>query len=289
LLTHIYSLGESISQDSCGDWEPFKEEKCFKIFEKVGLQSYEEASKICKDNDSSLVSIRSQEEQQFLTNLLFSKSKLVENVWIGAKYINNKFKWGDESELTFTNWAPGSPKNRTDYCVQMHSDEDSVGKWVDEPCMKKNVVLCQKMKSISVSRLHELFLDLKKNLIPIGFIYVQLPKEKSPTSIWSWMTWKDVTSDYAGLFFRAEGGEAATFGQVQQDNAPRLVEVNTQLIRFIKSNQTNWWNNTIPRGGWSNWVFNGGNSGEEVDMRFQVSGGEVRPRNMAIRVWKRAG
>ncbi len=28
----------------------------------------------------------------------------------------------------FTNWAPGSPKNRTDYCVQMHSDEDSIGK-----------------------------------------------------------------------------------------------------------------------------------------------------------------
>ena len=37
----------------------------------------------------------------------------------------------------------------------------------------------------------------KKNPFPIGFIYVQLPNEKSPTEIWPWVTWNNVTSDYA--------------------------------------------------------------------------------------------
>jgi hypothetical protein len=39
------------------------------------------------------------------------------------------------------------------------------------------------------------------------------------------MTWNDVSSAYAGVFFRVTGGDAASFGQVQNDNAPILKEV----------------------------------------------------------------
>jgi hypothetical protein len=43
-----------MSVDSpCGDWEPYKEEKCFKIFDKVGLQTYEDAEKTCHQQDNS--------------------------------------------------------------------------------------------------------------------------------------------------------------------------------------------------------------------------------------------
>ncbi len=60
---------------------------------------------------------------------------------------------------------------------------------------------------------------------PIGFIYVQLPNEKSPTEIWPWMTSNDVSSTYAGIFFRVTGGGAASFEHVQEDNAPRLTSI----------------------------------------------------------------
>jgi hypothetical protein len=36
-----------------------------------------------------------------------------------------------------------------------------------------------------------------KNLVPIGFIYVQWPKKKSLTELWPWMTWSDMSSAYA--------------------------------------------------------------------------------------------
>ncbi len=46
-------LDELIAADSpCGDWEPYKDEKCFKIFDKVGLQSYEDAEKTCQQQEN---------------------------------------------------------------------------------------------------------------------------------------------------------------------------------------------------------------------------------------------
>jgi hypothetical protein len=83
-----------IAADSpCGDWEPFKEEKCFKIFDKAGLQSYEDAEKTCQqqENGSSLITIHFLEEQEFISNL-FKTHKVANNIWIGVKYTNNKYK-----------------------------------------------------------------------------------------------------------------------------------------------------------------------------------------------------
>jgi hypothetical protein len=270
----------------CGDWEPYKEKKCFKIFDKVGLQTYEDAEKTChqQENSSSLVSIRFQEEQEFITNL-FKTHKAANDVWIGVKYNNNKYKWNDDSDLVFTNWAQGSPKNKTDHCVQMNSDETSFGKWSDVLCDKKNLVVCQKRQTWSLSRLQEILLDVKLNPVPIGFIYVQLPNKKSPTEIWSWMTWKDITSSYAGLFFRAEGGNAAPFGKIQSENSPRLSQID-QAHEAETGAETPF--DVIP-GSWSPYVFAGKFESPNNHLRFLVSSGEVRPRNMAIRVLERAG
>jgi hypothetical protein len=101
-----------IAADSpCGDWEPFKDEKCFKIFDKAGLQSYEDAEKTCQqqENGSSLITIHFLEKQEFISNL-FKTNKVANDIWIGVKYTNNKYKWNDDSDLVFTNWAQGSPK-----------------------------------------------------------------------------------------------------------------------------------------------------------------------------------
>jgi hypothetical protein len=76
----------------CDDWEPYKDEKCIKIFDKVAAQ--EDAVKTCSqlESSSTLITIHSEEEQNFLSNLLFKVHKTVENVWIGAKYTSNKVK-----------------------------------------------------------------------------------------------------------------------------------------------------------------------------------------------------
>ncbi len=92
--------------------------------------------------------------KSFFSNFLFKTNNVVDTVWIGAKNNSNwaKFKWADDSDLSFTNWAEGSPSNITgNNCVQMVLEGSSKGKWVDEPCNKRNLVVCQRMQTWSLS------------------------------------------------------------------------------------------------------------------------------------------
>jgi len=98
--------------------------------------------------------------------------------------------------------------------------------------------------------------------------------------------WKDVTSDYAGIFFRAEGGLSAGFSHIQEENSPRIVQVqNLQHPDQIKEEGLL----SLSTGKWSNKIWTGQFAGhpDNIFLRFNVSDGEVRPRNMAMRIWKR--
>ena len=45
---------------------------------------------------------------------------------------------------------------------------------------------------------------------PIGVCYTQYPNTPAPSSLFGG-TWTNITANYAGLFFRAEGGNALAF------------------------------------------------------------------------------
>lgn len=288
----------------CGDWELYKDEHCYKLFD--GLQSYNDSIKKCEANNAHIVSIHYAEEQVFLQNYIFTKKKSVDNVWIGAKYLgNNVHQWEDRTVLHgYSNWATGNPKDLSDHCVEMTADEGLVGKWVDERCAKKNLVVCQRMPLPSISKLAETIIALKHSLeetkqelaqlkndsIPVGFIYVQLPYNKPPTELWPRLTWTDVSSDFSGVFFRVAGGNATSFGDVQEEQAPHLDQVHTgnsdNIIGSYIDQHDNYLN--IPKSGWSNSVYSGSSSGYDYYMAFKYADyKEVRPRNMAVKVYKR--
>ena len=50
--------------------------------------------------------------------------------------------------------------------------------------------------------------------LPIGSIYIQLKGQSAPSDLFGG-TWENISSSYAGRFFRAEGGNAAAFGSDQ--------------------------------------------------------------------------
>jgi hypothetical protein len=82
------------------------------------------------------------------------------------KRIKNEFIWIDSSELRFSNWATGSPTRKFDKnCVQITSDGNPIGGWINVSCKKKNVVICQKtqpvQQKISNSK-DKLLFELKK-------------------------------------------------------------------------------------------------------------------------------
>lgn len=54
-----------------------------------------------------------------------------------------------------------------------------------------------------------------EELYPIGFVYVQFPNTDDPATLGLPGTWTNISSNFAGRFFRAEGGTAAAFGCCQ--------------------------------------------------------------------------
>lgn len=119
---------------------------------------------------------------------------------------------------------------------------------------------------------------------PVGFIYVQLPGQPEPYHLWDTVYWIDITSEYAGLFFRVLGGTSEPFGVTQAENSPRITNVQTTWLI-----QTTYSATVSPNGVWSTAVSSGvSQEGNIWGLRFIQSSGEIRPRNTAVRIWKRS-
>jgi hypothetical protein len=131
------------------------------------LFTFEEAKLLCsgEEESSKMIIIHSREEQEFISNYLFEYLGLANEVWIGLKKVDDEYKWIDDSELNFTNWANGSPSNRSDYnCVQLTPEVFRFGEWVEKLCDRKNIAVCQKLPTISAASLEKSLKEAKKQL-----------------------------------------------------------------------------------------------------------------------------
>lgn len=235
-----------------------------------------------------MVSISLLEKQTFIENFLKSNG-VADNTWIGLKYTTNgTYEWSDGTDFFYSNWASGSPKNDSDHCVEIESDEEEFGKWSDVLCTKRNLVLCEKLQLWSLERLQTTVINLMKNPFPVGFIYAQLPKEKSPEEIWSWMTWEDISLEYESVFFRVDGRNSAPFGTVQEQASPRIAHV-----KYIGVGEMYYDIDIYPNNELSEYIVTqmrtSGTIASFGGIAFNQTAEEVRPRNMAIRIWKRTG
>ncbi|CAJ0923487.1 unnamed protein product, partial [Mesorhabditis belari] len=103
--------------------------------------AFDEAEAYCASRRSRLVSIHSQEENDFVW-------KLVKTVpsnwafWIGLKRNPNKgnaFEWMDGSSVNFTNWYLGEPDSRAHALFNSHT-----GKWAQLPPTYHAAFICKR-------------------------------------------------------------------------------------------------------------------------------------------------
>lgn len=124
-----------------------------------------------------------------------------------------------------------------------------------------------------------------------GTVYVQFRGEKSPQELFGG-TWQNISNQHAGMFFRAEGGAAASFGSQQEGGLPNI------------TGYTGWGENATafnPTGAFyktgNNLFGNAGLDSDNMGLYFSAARSnslygaatEVRPINEAIRIWKRTG
>ena len=115
--------------------------------------------------------------------------------------------------------------------------------------------------------------------IPVGFIYTQLPDQPSPSKLWPMYKWEEISPKYAGLFFRVVGHGAGVFGRVQESSSQRLTGVKTYNLHSVQTQELKQMD-LLADNRWTD-VDNG------FPVSLRVSGDEIRPKNTAIKVWKR--
>lgn len=127
--------------------------------------------------------------------------------------------------------------------------------------------------------------------IPVGFNYVQYPGESAPADIFGG-TWENISSQFAGMFFRCEGGNAAAFGEMQHGGAPNIEGYINSVMHWqnpayggalnagTASAGQNWYESSSYQCCY-NHIFSAANS------NGYYNANEFRPYNSTIRVWKR--
>lgn len=133
--------------------------------------------------------------------------------------------------------------------------------------------------------------------MPVGAIYVQFAGQTDPTTLFGG-TWENVSATYAGLFFRAEGGAAAAFGQSQTDGAPNIYgdftvsrsvdtlawnlgQANGAFTMGDYTNTVGLNNYSVATNGRPYAIFNASSN----NVKYTLS--EVRTVNSTVRIWKR--
>ena len=137
----------SVNVSSCeSDWISYSDKKCFKILNSKGTEVEAKANCSLLDN-STLITIDSKSEQDYLNEHLKSYRSIADNVWIGLEYVSSSFHWMDGTQYRYENWGENAIKDGSNRCVQMSLTESELGLWTDDNCNKKFLFVCQKKQS----------------------------------------------------------------------------------------------------------------------------------------------
>ncbi|CAH3127383.1 unnamed protein product [Pocillopora meandrina] len=121
-------------------WEKF-DKHCY-LFRDSDLQPWAAARFKCLNQGGNLVSITSEQEQDFIT---FHYRRIsAGKIWIGLNdwSLERGFTWSDGSPVTYLNWLPGEPNDKTgmENCIEMWPPSRG---WNDQSCADRRGYICK--------------------------------------------------------------------------------------------------------------------------------------------------
>ena len=109
------------------------------------LQSYSDASRICKENGGKMFEPKNELVYDNIVNI--SKEKSLGNIWLGLNDLSNEGNFvynSDNSEVIWTYWSDSNPddyKGKED-CVETEW-KFGEGKWNDVNCNSLRAFVCE--------------------------------------------------------------------------------------------------------------------------------------------------
>ncbi|CAJ0943523.1 unnamed protein product, partial [Mesorhabditis belari] len=102
------TLGQDHEKICREKWTLFKASSaCYKKF--PSHECFDSAEANCVHEGGHLVSFHSQKEMQFITDR-YSQSS-IDRLWIGFHKVGNTWEWTDKTEVDYTFWIDGEPKD----------------------------------------------------------------------------------------------------------------------------------------------------------------------------------
>ncbi|GMS79718.1 hypothetical protein PENTCL1PPCAC_1894, partial [Pristionchus entomophagus] len=114
---------------------------------KKTIRTQSDAEAVCALDGGHLASIHTEADNSFYSTLA-SNQGLTNNIYIGLAWntAGNKYKWSDDSDVTFTKWANQFPNTVFGECVQMmlSTEFGTLGQWTNIPCSTQMAYVCWK-------------------------------------------------------------------------------------------------------------------------------------------------
>lgn len=133
--------------------------------------------------------------------------------------------------------------------------------------------------------------------MPVGHIYVQLPSQPDPSTLYPRATWANISSSYDGNFFRVEGRGSANNLGWQDESVPNITG-GWYGYKFTPSSSASQWGAVVSGGATKKYsVGTAPANDNEIQYTIDASRShdaygrryEVAPRNYAMRIWRKTG